>query len=294
MPKKPAPAPKKAAAKKVPAEKTTKAKAAKPVELPAEKLMRKSRPVLTQRQGPHMLTPNEERFVEEYLIDLNGTQAYMRVFPHVTVGSARVLACRLLADVNLIEAIAAAKAERSKQANINAQDALQEIWGIATADTRELVEHLVGCCRHCWGINHRYQRTAAEQEREEDEYSRKAELAVEEGKPIGADFDTKGGIGYDKRKAPNPDCPECFGEGVGRTVFKDTRRLSRGAAALYAGVKETKDGLQVLTHNKGEALEKVAKHLGLYEKDNKQKGLLDGVSRDILKAVAERLRDKAG
>lgn len=268
---------------------------AKPAKAPpAQKPPRKSKPVVTQRQGPHMLTPNEERFVEEYLIDLNGTQAYMRVFPHVTNGTARVAACRLLADANIADAIAVAKAERSKAVNINAQDALQEIWGIATADTRELVEHLVGCCRHCWGKDHRYQRTAAEQEREEDEYSRRAEQAIENGQPIGADFDTKGGIGYDKRKAPNPECPECFGEGVGRTVFKDTRRLSRGAAALYAGVKETKEGLQVLTHNKGEALEKVAKHLGLYEKDNKQKGLLDGVSRDILKAVAERLRAKVG
>ncbi len=260
---------------------------------PAAKAMRKSKPVLTQRSGEHMLTPNEERFVQEYLIDLNGTQAYLRVFPHVTQPSARVLSCKLLADINVTQAIAAAKLARSKTLNITAEDALQEIWGIATADARELVEYVVGCCRHCWGKDNRYQRTAAEQEREEAEYSARAEKAIEEGKPIGAEFDPKGGIGYDKRRVPNPDCPECFGEGVGRTIFKDTRKLSKGAAALYAGVKETKDGLQVLTHNKGEALEKVAKHLGLYEKDNKQKSLLDGIDREKLKAVVERLSAKA-
>lgn len=282
MPKKPAPAPKKAAAKKVPAKKTTKAKAAKPV------AAAKPAPVKAVPQNKMPLTPTEERFVEEYLIDLNGTQAYMRAYPTAKATSARVQACRLLADPNIADAIAAAKAARSKATAITSEEALQHVWGIATADTRELVEYRVGCCRHCWGEGYRYQRTAGEFERDEAELAKANEKAVESNKTVLA-FDPKGGIGFDKRIPPNRECPECFGEGVGRTVFKDTAKLSPGAAALYAGVKETKDGLQVLTHNKGEALEKVFKHLGLYEKDNKQRSILEGVSRETLKAVAERL-----
>lgn len=282
MPKKPAPAPKKAAAKKVPSKKTAKAKTARPVEAV------KFAPVKALPQNKMPLTPTEERFVEEYLADLNGTQAYMRAYPTAKATSARVQACRLLADPNIADAIAAAKAARSRKTAITSEEALQHVWGIATADTRELVEHRIGCCRYCWGKGFRYQRTAGEFERDEAELAKANEKAVESNKTVLA-FDPMGGIGFDKRIPPNRECPECFGEGVGRTVFKDTANLSPGAAALYAGVKETKDGLQVLTHNKGEALEKVFKHLGLYEKDNKQRSILEGVSRETLKAVAERL-----
>ena len=41
--------------------------------------------------------------------------------------------------------------------------------------------------------------------------------------------------------------------------------------ALYAGAKETKYGIEIQMHDKGAALEKLFKHLGLYEKDNNQK-----------------------
>lgn len=239
------------------------------------------------------LTPNMQRFVREYLIDLNGTQAYMRVFPEAKEPSARVQSCRMLANPNVAAAIIAAKRARSERTEITADVALQHVWGIATADVRELVEHHVGCCRFCHGKDNRYQRTAHEFERDEAQNAKFNEDAIKKGEPV-KEFDPQGGIGFDKRAVPNPDCPECFGEGIGRTVFKDTRNLSPGAAALFAGVKETKDGLEVKVHSKNDALEKVFKHLGLYEKDNKQKSLLAGVSRDRLKEVVERLSGDGG
>jgi hypothetical protein len=52
--------------------------------------------------------------------------------------------------------------------------------------------------------------------------------------------------------------------GRGPPVFKDTRRLSPAARALYAGVKVTKDGLEVLMHDKVGALTKVGQHLGMF------------------------------
>ena len=54
-------------------------------------------------------------------------------------------------------------------------------------------------------------------------------------------------------------------------VLCDTRSLSPAAISLYAGAKQTKEGIEVKMHDKGAALEKVFKHLGLYEKDNEQK-----------------------
>jgi hypothetical protein len=40
-----------------------------------------------------------------------------------------------------------------------------------------------------------------------------------------------GGPGWDPRRAPHPDCPECFGEGVERVHVNDTRQLSRARRA---------------------------------------------------------------
>ena len=54
-------------------------------------------------------------------------------------------------------------------------------------------------------------------------------------------------------------------------MLKDTRNLSPAAVALYAGVKQTKEGIEIKMHSKMDALEKLAKHVGLYEKDNQQK-----------------------
>lgn len=211
------------------------------------------------------LTPSEQRFVLEYLVDLNGTQAYMRAYPDAKANSARVQACRLLADPNILDAVAAAQAERAAKVGITAQRALQEVWDISTADARELCEYRIGCCRHCWGESFRYQRTDAQFDADKAGHAAALAIADAKGKKALGKFNPQGGPGFDLRKEPNADCPECGGEGVGRDVYKDTRTLSRQAATLFAGVKRTKDGLQVLTHDKGEMLEKVFKHLGLYK-----------------------------
>ena len=132
-----------------------------------------------------------------------------------------------------------------------------------TADPRDLMEYRIGCCRYCWGKRFLYQRTQAEFDREEAELAKANEDAVAAGKPTKA-FNPMGGVGYDKRRPPNPECPECAGEGVGRTVFKDTRTISPAAASLFAGVKETKEGLELKLHSKDAAMDKVFRHLGLY------------------------------
>lgn len=42
--------------------------------------------------------------------------------------------------------------------------------------------------------------------------------------------------------------------------------------------------------DKNAALEKAMKHLGQYEQDNKQRNLLEGIDRDTMKVIAEKLR----
>lgn len=68
-----------------------------------------------------------EAFVEQYLIDLNGTQAYKRTYPDCTMDSARASAARLLANVSVQDAIAKACQERSKRCEIS-QDDILKYW----------------------------------------------------------------------------------------------------------------------------------------------------------------------
>ncbi|WP_440493509.1 hypothetical protein [Serratia sarumanii] len=47
---------------------------------------------------------------------------------------------------------------------------------------------------------------------------------------------------------PNPDCPICGGEGEGHTFISDTRNhIGSDARWLYAGIKQTQHGIQVMT-----------------------------------------------
>jgi phage terminase small subunit len=84
------------------------------------------------------LTPKQLRFVEEYLIDLNATQAYLRAGYRVKLTSARVQACRLLADPSVAEAIQRAKHKRAERTEITQDRVLQELARIAFFDIRKL------------------------------------------------------------------------------------------------------------------------------------------------------------
>lgn len=64
------------------------------------------------------LTDKQQQFVEQYLIDLNGTQAAIRA--GYSERTANEQAARLLANVNVSQAVAAAMAARSERTRIDA------------------------------------------------------------------------------------------------------------------------------------------------------------------------------
>lgn len=225
------------------------------------------------------LLDTELIFANAYLLEPNGTRAYKAAHPHVKDATAATEAWKLLRKPKIAAFIAAERAKDAAKLKIKRETLLQEAWHVATADARELTEWRINCCRFCYGEGYRYQRTAGEMERDREAHA-EAVRKAEEGKAPGP-FDEKGGIGWNPHLDPNMDCPECFGDGQGRHVLKDTSKLSPAAVSLYAGVKVTKDGLQVLTHSKQDASEKLFKHLGLYERDNEQK------SKGFAQAVAE-------
>lgn len=83
------------------------------------------------------LNKKQQRFVDEYLIDLNATQAAIRAGYSVT--SARDIGCENLTKPNIQEAIAKAMAERSKRTGVNQDRVVLELARIAFANARDII-----------------------------------------------------------------------------------------------------------------------------------------------------------
>jgi phage terminase small subunit len=82
-----------------------------------------------------MLTLRQSRFVEEYLIDLNGKQAAIRV--GYSAKTAEVQAARLLGYVKVRQALQTAIEARSKRTEITADRVVVELARIAFANIRD-------------------------------------------------------------------------------------------------------------------------------------------------------------
>ncbi|SCM82395.1 Terminase small subunit (fragment) [uncultured Sporomusa sp.] len=208
------------------------------------------------------LNARHKRFVTEYLEDLNGTQAAIRA--GYSPRTAAEQAARLLTNVKVQEAIQEAMKKREERTEVKADRVVLELWNTVTADANEIVELRRCCCRYCWGEGFKYQYTAGEMRNREEQYNIDATAAMIKGESIGP-FNPQGGIGFNATKPPNSNCPECFGEGELKPFFKDTRKLSAAAKSLYAGVKITKDGIEVKMHSKDKMIELLGKHLGMFK-----------------------------
>jgi len=214
------------------------------------------------------LTDMARRFAQEYTIDFNATAAAIRA--GYSEKNAPSQGCKLLGRPDILELVQKRMQRIEKSTQITSERVLQEAWGVLTADVNDLVEFRRRCCRHCYGIDFGYQRTVSEISRERAAYELDKRKAIAKDPTVAdtyEDFDEKGGPGYDARKAPNPECNECWGDGVGDAFFKATANLTPAARALYAGVKQTKEGFQMLTIDKMAAMEKLFKHLNLYQKE---------------------------
>lgn len=200
------------------------------------------------------LTELQARFVIEYLIDMDKTAAYQRAGYKSQGETGAAAARRLYRNVSVNRAIRDVLTARERRTQITQDAVLKMWWDIATADVNELTEYRRLCCRHCWGFGFNYQW------RDAVEYDDAAKKAMAASKPPPQDV---GGYGYDDTLDPNPDCPRCNGVGIGRAHFHDTRDLTSSVRRLFAGVKEGKFGVEVITRNQDDALKMVAQHLGM-------------------------------
>lgn len=88
------------------------------------------------------LTPKQAKFVEEYLIDLNATQAAIRA--GYSAKTAQEQSSRLLSNVMVSAAIAAARAERSERTRIDADWVLTRLAEEADADIADIYDESGG------------------------------------------------------------------------------------------------------------------------------------------------------
>jgi phage terminase small subunit len=139
------------------------------------------------------LTPKQVRFVEEYLVDLNGTQAAIRA--GFSVRNAGRIAHQLLGKTRVAHAIRAAMRGRARRTQVTADNVLLELAKLAFSNALQFVEWDGAAVR-----------------------------------------------------------------------LKNSRHLDRDAAACIAEVTQTPaTGVKLKLHSKTQALEALAKHLGLYK-----------------------------
>lgn len=86
------------------------------------------------------LAPKQQRFVEEYLIDLNASAAYQRAGYLARGNSAEVNAARLLRTAKVQAAITAAQTERAERTKIDADWILRRLSEEISADVADLYD----------------------------------------------------------------------------------------------------------------------------------------------------------
>ena len=84
------------------------------------------------------MTDKQKRFCEEYMIDLNATQAAIRA--GYSVKTANEQGARLLANVSVHQEIERLKAERSRRTGITADRVLQELARIGFVNPLDVID----------------------------------------------------------------------------------------------------------------------------------------------------------
>ncbi len=228
------------------------------------------------------LTPAAQKFVEIF-IATNGDHAQAwrssyGVDRGLTDAAARLEGIKVLRD----RSIAAIVAQRSFSALSHSIIQVREVIGqwcaMVRADPREIITHRRVCCRYCWGSGHQYQF------RDETEFANEFARVIDANQRKGmreALPSDAGGYGYRPSVQPHPECPKCDGEGIGEVYVADFATLSPGAALLYDGIEQTKNGIKVKLRSRDEALTNIAKWLKVLAPDQ-ESGYLPPDEGDVI------------
>ena len=216
------------------------------------------------------LTPAEEEFALGIGKGLNQSDAYRSAFPKSVKWKPETVheaASRLAAKHKVNARVQDLLTEAATKNGADITLVLKQYLSRLNADPRELTEVRVAPCRYCYGSSRRYQFTDGEMEDEHDRHEDKRLAKLDAGGADIGDFNEKGGGGYTVLKEPSPECPSCGGAGSSRVVLKDSRTFSPAALALFGGVKQTKEGIEVKLTDRVDVLGHVARHVGFFEAD---------------------------
>jgi phage terminase small subunit len=197
----------------------------------------------------------------------NGSKAYRWSYDAARMSRESIgqEASKLLADPRIAAEVARLSHRAAEHVEFTAADWLRHNVEIATADPNDLIRTRHVCCRHCWGIDGGYQwrdetefvdacmqsfNEAAKRQREGDNTDHPAPT-------------NEGGYGFDKTRPPREECERCAGEGEWEVFVADTGRLEGAARRLYAGIKQTRNGVEIVMRSQDAALKAIGTYLGL-------------------------------
>ena len=245
-----------------------------PSELAANQAKEEAKPFKT-RETPVLdeldkREPRQGLFVREYVKDLNGTQAAIRA--GYSVQTAGSQAHDLLKKPEIQAAIRELREETLRGLEAKVEELVRHWLDILRADPNAITAFKRDCCPYCHGTvaedgyRRAKQMTPAQYDHELLKHQEKrAKVLDQSGQIIDiGEFPSHEGDWFDRRRAINPDCPECQGRGVGEMFVADTRRLAPGVAALFNGVKKTKDGIEILMASKERAADQLGRLLGAF------------------------------
>lgn len=178
--------------------------------------------------------------------------------------SAPQSASAVFSDPRTVAEIARRQEPLRAKSALKAEEILEHLHSVVTADVRDLTEVRRCACRFCYGIDFKYQRRPSEYDAALTSYR-----ASPDGRkdPLGMGFDTLGGVGYTAKRPPHPSCPECDGEGLMLTFAKDMRNLTKAQAELIVGIKETESGFEIKTRDKTKVIQLAMQSLGMLRED---------------------------
>lgn len=226
---------------------------------------------LSEDAAGRPLTARQERFCQLWVRYRNQVIAYREAYnvpPTTLAVSAGTMAMRVArlpqvhARIQELGAIALAGVV------LDVRELILQDFLIASADPNDLVKLVRRNCRKCHGIGYEHQWADINEYVEAciavmDFNAQLERMATAKRPPLKPMPSDAGGYGYHRGIEPNELCPHCLGVGEHETIISDTTKLTGAAKALYKGVKETKNGIEVLLHDQDAARARLAQYAGL-------------------------------